>query len=293
MDTVKQIRLLQPVLYVLRLFVFTNIFISVCSLVMGYYTFVFFSLPVNNSLLVFIVSGTLCSYSFHWFLPSGHPVKSPREKWSIANKPILIILALIGFAGAVYSFLSLELYSSLIIPILLLTFLYSAGKIPFGPFQYMRKYFIGKTIYLAMVWTLVTVYLPLITSPGVWNEANTFFMLNRFFLLLAICILFDLRDKDADAAQGIKSLITILSRSYIKYLFFAGLLLSVLFGLPLLNTIADSTGIIILLLPSLITAISYSYSIKTRSELWFYFFLDGIMMLSGFLYILCRLLSAL
>ncbi|MEO8513384.1 MAG: hypothetical protein ABI543_07490 [Ignavibacteria bacterium] len=273
-------------LNILRLTVFANLFITICSLIMSLYTSMIFSLAINIPLLLFTAFGTLSSYSFHWLLPSTHNVLSPREEWSRAHKTLLFIFFLIGAAGSFYSILSLTDHFTAIVPLIVLTFLYSSGKLPRGPFVLFRRYFIGKTIYLALMWTLITAYLPLAISNTLWSNAGTLFLINRFFFLFAICILFDLRDKELDTLEGIKSFITLLSRKNIKYLFYSSLIVSIITGLALNNFGFPLTPVSILLFPAILTVFLYNYSAKTRSELWFYFILDGLMMLSGCISIL-------
>lgn len=265
----------------LRFIVFTNLFITLCAVVMSIYTSVFFSLVINTELLLFTFGGTLCSYSFHWLLPSTHTQLSPREKWSISNRNFLLVLLFAGSAGAVYSAFLLSAHLLALIPLAILTFLYSSGKLPKGPFVLFRKYFIGKTIYLALMWSLVTVYLPVIIGNAEWEISHTIFLLNRFFFLFAICILFDLRDKELDAQQGIRNLITMLTNSGIKNLYFISLLVSFIAGACLTFSGFPVKDLIILNFPVIAAGLIYRYSTQTRSELWFYFVLDGFMMLSG------------
>lgn len=272
----------------LRLLVFSNIFIVVCAVVMSVHTSLFFSLQFNFFLLAFTASGTLCSYSLHWALPSAHYLLSPREKWSLSHRNLLLVLFGAGFLLSAFFLWELRLYISGILPLIILTFLYSSGKLPAGPFRVFRKYFFGKTIYLAAMWTLVTIYLPFMVSGGKWDLTHTIFICSRFFFLFAICILFDLRDREADSAGGIKSLITLLERTDIRKLFHSSLIISFLFTVALFGTVAF-TIILFMILPVVVTAVVYQYSVQTRSELWFYFFLDGLMMLSGILQIVFSL----
>lgn len=271
----------------LRLFVFTNIFITLCAIAMSLYTSLFFSVSINSKLILFTAAGTICSYSFHWLLPSSHSQLSPREKWSVSNRLVLLVFFIAGAAASLYSAALLSDHLRELLPLIILTFLYSSGRLPRGPFVIFRKYFIGKTIYLALIWSLVTVYLPLAMSNNEWETAHILFLLNRFFFLFAICILFDLRDKELDTLQGIRSLITMLTRGGIKKLFFLSLILSLLTGTALSFFGFPAGKLVLLNFPLLIAAAIYRFSAETRSELWFYFVLDGLMMLSGAAALIC------
>lgn len=264
---------------------FSNLYIVICSFVMAFHTAQLFSVPLKPAAIIFIISGTLASYSFHWMLPASHAVLSKRDTWSRNHRFILLILFAAGVTGAVFSIVELKDYLEKLLPLIIFTFLYSSGRLPKGPFKYLRKYFIGKTIYLALMWSLVTVYLPLAISITEWNASFTVMLISKFFFLFAICILFDLRDKEADTSLGIKSLITIISYGKIKILFYSSLLISLVLSLYLLYFGINALNLVILIIPIFITAVSYSKSTRTVSDTWYYFYLDGLMMLPGLLYI--------
>ncbi|MCC6865630.1 MAG: UbiA family prenyltransferase [Ignavibacteria bacterium] len=266
--------------------IFSNIYIVICSIIMTLYTAKLFSFKTGFYPLIFIASGTLTSYSFHWLLPSGHRELSPRDIWSKKYRLLLLLLLVLGSAGTIYSMFILKEHLLKLIPLIFLTFLYSSGKLPKGPFLYLRKYFFGKTIYLSIMWALVTVYLPLAFSNLQWDISSYLFFVNRFTMLFAICILFDLRDKEADTLIGIKSLITTLSYRGIKILFYTSLIISAACVVVLFTKGTGLTDTIIMLLPAVLSAAGYQYSLKTRSDLWFYLYLDGLMMLSGIISIL-------
>jgi hypothetical protein len=106
-----------------------------------------------------------------------------------------------------------------------ITFLYSAPKIPFPPFNHLKKIAVGKTIFLSLVWTHTTAILPLVLSNVHWQDQHFLFVINRFFLIYPICILFDYRDREEDKREGIKSMITHFSEKGIKALFYSSLLI--------------------------------------------------------------------
>lgn len=129
----------------------------------------------------------------------------------------------------------------------------------------------------------VTTILPIIVSEQSWKPDFTLFVLSRFFLVYAICILFDLRDREDDKADGIRSMITFLSKRNIFILFtfsllaFAGATIGMLqFDYPLMS-------ILIILIPGIIVASLYHYAKSNFSDLLYYFVLDGLMALSAIL----------
>ncbi|MCH5683425.1 hypothetical protein LWM68_03505 [Niabella sp. W65] len=94
--------------------------------------------------------------------------------------------------------------------------MYTAPKFPFQPFTTLKKFILGKTILLALMWTYVTTALPFFIMNQPWQYTYSLFFVNRFTLIFPICILFDLRDKEYDRQTGVKSLVTLLPSQKLK-----------------------------------------------------------------------------
>lgn len=255
---------------------------------MLYQTCLLFSIPFSWALAGFVFSGSVCSYNFHWYLTPPH-VEQPTEKeiWNISNKRIHLLLFIIGLAGsAVFTFLLLQHWFWLGITAFV-TFLYSAPKISHPIFSYLKKIAIGKTIFLAFAWMHVTTLLPLVIEVKTLSIHHVWFVINRFFYLYAICILFDYRDVEEDKKAGIRSLITYLNEKGVDSLFWGSIAVVVLTLFLLLNyfSIAES---IALLLPAIILSLLYYPSKKNFSDYLYYFILDGLMMLSAPLLLLIK-----
>lgn len=267
-------------------FVYSNLFIAGCAVIMVQQTdkLLLHTNP-DKRLLGFVFFASLCSYSFHWWLSTdavpGPP--SPRTSWLGSNRVVHLLLFFAGISGACfYGMLLLDHWHWLLLSAFI-TFLYSAPKIPHPWLRALRKIAIGKTIFLAMVWMYVTTLLPLLISEQVWRTDFTLFAAGRFFLIYAICILFDYRDREYDRSIGIRSLITWLSEKAIAWLFSLSLLLFAAFSLWLLAFDYSPLAVGILLLPGLITAALYRYATRHFSDLLYYFLLDGLMALSALL----------
>jgi len=169
------------------------------------------------------------------------------------------------------------------------TFLYSAPKLPLPFFTDLKKIAIGKTIFLAFVWMYVTTALPIFVAGKSWQPDYFFFAAGRFFLIYAICIIFDYRDRDDDRHDGIRSMITYFNERGINILFFLSIMLFTISTLALLAYNYTVYAILILLIPGLITATLYGYAKKNFSDYLYYFVLDGLMMFSGLLMLILRI----
>jgi 4-hydroxybenzoate polyprenyltransferase len=97
--------------------------------------------------------------------------------------------------------------------------------------------------------------------------------------------LFDYRDKESDKLQGIISLVTQLPQNGIRFMFFSAILISTISTTIMLNGFSVSYYFYFLL-PLIILAAIFRFSIHTKSDYWYYFLLDGLMMLTGLLLII-------
>jgi 4-hydroxybenzoate polyprenyltransferase len=239
----------------------------------------------DNDVAAFVFFATICSYSFHWYLTSHSEIPSDRIEWTNKYRYILACLFIISIAGAAYFFFHLLQHWFWLSLSAIITFLYSAPKIPQKHFRALRKIAIGKTIFLAFVWMYATTILPVIISGKRWQPDILFFILSRAFLIYAICILFDYRDRTDDKAAGIRSMITYFSEKGIRRLFACSLIIFILSSLSLLYYSYSIKAVIFLLMPGIITGLLYNYAKQNFSDLFFYLVLDGIMMLSSLLMI--------
>ena len=271
-----------------RFFIYSNLFIALCAVLMVYQTCQLLLHTVPDIYFIgFVFFATICSYSFHWYLtPADMEAYSPRMEWLSRNRTVHTILFFVGVTGAIVCGLHLLDYWPWLLLSAFITFLYSAPKIPHPYFRVLRKVALGKTIFLALVWMHVTTTLPLLISSQPWKPAFTLFSVSRFFLVYAICILFDYRDREYDRKVGVRSLITWLSERGITILFIVSLLVFTIFTLGMLSFGHSFTTVFILLVPGAITAALYQHARKNFSDLLYYFVLDGLMALSSFISLL-------
>jgi len=255
---------------------------------MVYQTDLLFGIKSSFSILGFVFSGTVCSYNFHWYLTPPN-VGGPTEKiiWNIRNKQLHLTLAFIGLAGAViFSLLLINEWFWLGVTAFV-TFLYSAPKIPHPLFTHLRKIAVGKTIFLAFSWTHVTAVLPMVIHNPVLTDTQICFVVNRFFFIYAICILFDYRDRESDKKDEIKSLITMLPEKGIDILFWGSMAVFFI-TLIILAFFLKFSLVSALTIPGVLLCFLYYPSKKTSSDYLYYFVLDGFMMLSAPLVVLAK-----
>lgn len=264
-------------------FVFSSLFIAVCAVSMVYQTYHLYHLPLFYDFFFFVFFGTLCSYNFHWYLTTNVKSSSLKEQWAIAHKHIHLSFLIIGAVGAAYFLYKLRQYWFWLLVSSFITFLYSAPKVPYYPFIQLRKIAVAKTFFLSLVWMHITTTLPLLLAGVHWTTEHLLFAANRFFLIYPICILFDLRDREQDKLEGIKSLITYLNENSIDLLFWGCILIFFITSVALYFSNFSITVITALTLPGIILACMYYPAKKSSSDYLYYFVLDGLMMFSALL----------
>lgn len=275
---------------ILRFFVYSNLFIAVCAILMINQTYdLLLHSERDKYLMGFVFSATICSYSFHWYLTSESLVESPRIEWLKRNRIFHLIFFFIGIIGSAIFFFYLLPHWYWLALSAVITFLYSAPKIPHPYFRSLRKVAIGKTIFLALVWMYVTTMLPVIIASERFTIPVILFVVGRFFFIYAICIMFDFRDRADDQAAGIRSMVTWFSERGVNQLFFASLLVfaicTVLLGYYGFSVLRIS----LLLIPGFIAAAVYNYSKTHFSDYLYYLMLDGLMMFSALLMLVFRI----
>lgn len=270
-------------------FVYSNLFIAGCAVLMAYQTCLLLHLEPDIYLLLFIFFSTICSYSFHWYLSTPSVLSSPRIEWQHRHHEMHLILLIAGLGGSVLFAFYLLAHWIWLAFAAVITFLYSAPKIPHPYFRALRKVALGKTIFLAMVWTFVTTVLPVFINGTKWQGDTTLFVISRFFLVYSICILFDYRDREDDRLNGIRSLVTRLNEKGICNLFVFSIAVFFSSTMGMLFYHHSLSEVIILLIPGIITASLFNYARKNFSDMLYYFALDGLMALSALLMLVTRI----
>lgn len=269
-------------------FVFTSLFIATCAVLMVYQASLLFHVQFTFALYAFVFFGSVCSYNFHWFLtPPDVPATSYKMRWNLSNRNLHLILAIISLVGAaICCFLLIKHWLWLGVTAFL-TFMYSAPMISHPWTVFLRRIAVGKTVYLAAAWAHITAFLPLVIEVKSLSAAEIWYVINRFFFIYAICIVFDRRDVESDRRAGIKSLITYLSSKGVDRLFWFSIVVVTITCVVMARWISPADAVA-LFIPSFIMALLYNSSKQSKSDYLYYFLLDGLMALSAPILILLR-----
>lgn len=263
---------------ILQIFVYTDLFISICALAMAWEAGFISKHTIPPAVLALVFFATLSSYTFHSLVNLVYPPASERRLWNARHKRLLIVLFLLSSIALLITALPFRQHSFPLILAGFLTFLYSAPNLPGRFALWLRKLAFGKTAYLALMWTYATTYLPMWLSDTALGRMDHLFFGYRFFLIYAICILFDRRDLEEDKIKGIKALPTVLAEPKVRILFYTSIAISALFAL-LINV-----DLYLFLLPLGILLPMYVIAQHKKSDWLYYVWLDGLMALTAFLH---------
>ena len=270
--------------------VFSSLYVAICAVVVTWQTsWLLLDMSPSGSLLGFVFFATVCSYNFHWYLTPRSVNPSRRIQWTHRHRVLHFILYLVGGVGAAVYFFYLTPFIVALLPGILLTFLYSAPKLPQKIFRGLRRIAIGKTLYLAFVWVYITTVLPIIVAGARWHPSFTFFIASRFFFVYACCLIFDYRDREDDRAAGIVSMITLLNEKGIDRLFYGSMILFFLTSIALSHYHYPAFYILLLLIPGAVVTAIYKEAKRNFSDDLYYILLDGMVMFSGLLMLIFRI----
>ena len=179
-------------------YVFSNIHVALSASCL-----VLMTLDYGNSsslnTVVFVFCATVLAYNFiqHAEMDRTYPVLA---HWTRSSSKPLLALNLLMLAGLVYALLNLRWPDIfLLFPFFLLTlfYVYPGTK----KFKGLRSLPGLKLFVIALVWAGVTVLFPLSVSGIPFGEGEWVVFAQRFLLILAITLPFDIRDLQLDDEQ--------------------------------------------------------------------------------------------
>jgi len=196
-----------------RYAVFGNLFLAACAAAWAYSTYRVLGLPrgaADYDLLALVFAGVVVVYALdrlYAFDRSPERVVGGRLRWVDEHRRFLrtaLVLACTGVAGLLF-----------FVNVNVLAVLAALGAVSFAySLPVLRHFTVGlkdvglsKVFLIALVWTCVTVLLPPLEAgaPVLTRDVELLFA-ERFLFVFAISLPFDIRDRDRDAARGIRTI---------------------------------------------------------------------------------------
>jgi 4-hydroxybenzoate polyprenyltransferase len=267
---------------------FSNIFIAFCAVAQGLVTYYLLKLPPDKYILMFLFCSTLLVYNLSMLLAKPkEPQKSPfkRVRWIFSHHRLTISITLI----ASLCIIPLGLWYLSVQSQLLMVFVGILALAYNFPFLKLNDKKIGlrnlpgiKLFLIALVWSVSCVLLPIVQVESTFGISVTLsetllLVAKRFLFICAITIPFDIRDLFQDKLYELKTIPVMLGEKK-AWIFCQALLIIYLILLILLAKTID-LDVIGLTLTILLTGwLIFKSNIK-RNEYYYFFFLDGTMIL--------------
>ena len=247
-------------------------------------TNVMLGLPFNTlSFYFFIFGATLVQYNLHYLIKTNAVTGSERLTWSLRNKRMHYMLFILGCTLIIYSLFSFKLQHFFILVFLgAISFLYSFPFLPFNKKRRIKDYGFIKIVTLSLLWTLVTVWLPV--SEFVYDPLLYWFIfIKRFVFMFILCLLFDIRDIEIDGSESIKTLAVTIGKKKSYYLSYYLLIVFVLLSFCQYLYLPQPGFLIAMLLSSFATFIIIGITKKSNSDFIYLAGIDGMMLLQAIL----------
>lgn len=289
-------------LSILDFLLFSNLFIAICAVAQGLVTYHLLNVAPDKYILAIIFFGTIGIYNFSMLLSKPkNPNDSPyiRVRWIFSHHRLIISITLISMLCLIpLGLLYLSIEAKLL---MIFTAVLALGyNIPFLTLNNQK---IGlrnipgiKLFLIALVWSVSCVLLPVVELEHNYqiniSTAETLLLVaKRFLFIAAITIPFDIRDLFQDKLYALKTIPVMLGEKK-AYIFCQFLLIGYL-ALLLLFRQASISDIIALTLTLLLTGwLIFKSNIK-KNEYYYFFYIDGTMLLQYVVLVLATYISAL
>ncbi|MEO7141610.1 MAG: hypothetical protein ABIY51_15155 [Ferruginibacter sp.] len=259
-----------------------SIFIAFCAIALCYQTYTLLHLGADYVLYAFVFFATLSSYNFYWLASKFHYRKQKTiSEFIKANLSYLGVFIVSAMAMVWLGFRLKYLFSWMLVSGIL-TFLYSTPLWNKTASIIATKTGFFKTILLSFTWALVTVVFPgeELIQTGKMNVLILLFVA-RFFLMLMLCLIFDMRDIKLDKMHALHSLATDVSRFWLQVIMITAFAIYVVAGVIVRMIQGDNKQMIAHLIIGLIVWVVYRLSLKKRGYIFYYFLVDGLMFIAA------------
>jgi 4-hydroxybenzoate polyprenyltransferase len=278
---------------VLRFFVFSNLHIALGAFFYLAGAFTLFQVRADLSLLFFTFFATMSTYAIHRHIglqkisPEDH---AERFRYFTKHGRMMRTLTLISAAGTLVSLAFVEWTVIMILfPCILVTGLYVLPILGSG--KRLRDLSLIKIFLIAFVWAYIFMLPKLGYSSGDLQLADIAVFLEKLVFFVVLTLPFDMRDHDIDQRLGLRTLATSMSIRRQHQALLGGTvvcmvlsLVSFTFGTYSKEVLAGMIVFYGLLLPGITNS-------NHRSEMYFLGFLDGYILLHGFILIIMDGLS--
>ena len=259
--------------------VYGNVFIAICALSQVFLTYHLFPIPVNfanNSYLAFVLLSTFLQYNVQrGYMINQNNFHSVRSQWVIKHKKTMLYC--IGVSLLIVLFLCNNL-SRLSIGIMVGAEIVSTLYY-LQPFNLRRHGYI-KPFLISMVWVISCSLVPLIendllTTHSIW------FLASQFVFISVLCMLFDIKDNEADYLSGVNTYANRFGTKATKVICCS----LIIIGFTCFYMFQhDSHSLILSIVLRLILLSTILYTNENRHSFYYYLWIDGLLIIQTALF---------
>jgi hypothetical protein len=264
-----------------------SFFISLCAAALCWETSLLLAFKLNIAVVLFVFSATLFTYNAYVLQGSLKAFTKKDTPFNVKaffyDKKFTISIVLLSGLAIIYQWYYLSHLTYLMLIAGLFTLLYFIPLFPKLPAFLNRKYAITKPLLLAGTWSFVTVLFPIYACGNHFPFLNLLMLITeRLLFIFLLCLIFDTRDIAIDRQAGIKTIATSLSRDNLNRIFFATLVLHALISVFMDWHWTSHAQTLVLLLSGALSWGFYLNTKKAQGYYFYYFGVDGLMLLSAF-----------
>ncbi|MEX0636063.1 MAG: hypothetical protein WD135_04785 [Ferruginibacter sp.] len=244
-------------------------------------TYILTGLIIEYKVCWFVFFSTLASYNFYWLVSKyAFRRNSLTTAFLTAELSYLLFFIVAGFGSLFYALQLPHLWGLISIGVIL-TLLYS---LPLWPFRFVQKTpkpgFL-KTVLLAFTWAYVITVLPVESSSGFDRVEFLLLFTTRFFFMLMLCSIFDMRDVAMDQLYSLKTLATAVSPKTLQRVMAVTFSIYMFAGITMSLYFSNSKQMVAFSITAALLWYMYRLSLRKQGYLFYYFGVDGLMLFSS------------
>ncbi len=258
-----------------------SIFIALCALGLCYQTALLLHTKNDFNLYGFVFFSTICSYNFYWLLSKFYFTDKSAIPSFITKQFSFIVLFITSLFATFYFLYRVSYLLPYVLLGMVFTLLYSLPLWPFNFAKKLQRIGFFKTVLLAFTWAYITTILPSVIFLQTSFIPVLVLLIARFCFMLLLCIIFDKRDITVDKSHGLHSLATDTPAKILNTIILVVFILYFSMGLLLRYHFNDKPQMFAFLITGGFVWWVYTLSHKKRGYLFYYFLVDGLMLVSA------------
>lgn len=267
---------------------FSNVFMALCAVAQGLITFYLAGAKPVTSVTWLLFTSTIGIYNFSILLTRPkNPEQSQyrRVRWFFAHYRLMVTFTIVSLLSLVPLFFLMSTESRILLIFLAaLSFAYSIPLFSLGEQKFGLRNIPGlKQFLITLVWTMSTVLLPVLEAQHIHLTSismrdTTILIAKRFLLIAALTVPFDIRDLFEDQQSGLKTIPVAFGEKK-AYLFCQLLLAGYVVLLFLFRSNGFNADFFALTITVVLAGWLIFKSTWEKNEYYYFFFLDGVLIL--------------